>query len=109
MLLKNKKLNKCTNIKSINKGIGGKNGSTKIYIDNNPARNSLYLKTNKYETIKIITLKEIFKENKINRIDYLKIDCEGAEFEIIKKCPAEYLSKIKYIKLTQFTPALHII
>ena len=46
-----------------------------------------------YENIKF--LKQIFDDNNIECCDFLKLDCEGAEYEIIKNLPSEYFRKIK--------------
>ncbi|OFW80379.1 MAG: hypothetical protein A3D15_05905 [Alphaproteobacteria bacterium RIFCSPHIGHO2_02_FULL_40_34] len=49
----------------------------------------------KTETVKSITLDQVFCEKKINHCKLLKIDCEGAEFEILYNC--KNLDKIEYI------------
>ena len=36
---------------------------------------------------------------KINSIDFLKLDCEGAEYEILFKCPDKILNRIKIISM----------
>ena len=38
---------------------------------------------------------KIFEENKISSCKLLKLDCEGAEYDIIDSLPAEYLDKIQ--------------
>ena len=47
---------------------------------------------------KIIRLKEFLKKEKINKIDFIKIDTEGYEFEILKGLK----NKISQIKLIMF-------
>lgn len=44
-----------------------------------------------------ITLEKIFAEGKIEVCDFLKIDIEGAEWEVINNTPPEILSRIKRI------------
>jgi FkbM family methyltransferase len=44
--------------------------------------------------IKTITLSEFCKSNNIPRIDFLKIDCEGSEFEILEESP-HILDRVK--------------
>ena len=46
-----------------------------------------------------ISLKDVFDDNGIDCCDLLKIDCEGAEYEILYNTPAEYLRRVKEIRL----------
>jgi FkbM family methyltransferase len=48
-------------------------------------------------TIQTISLKEIFDRHGITVCDYLKIDCEGAEYDALYRLPAEYFPRIKMI------------
>ena len=41
------------------------------------------------------TLQAIFDEHEIEYCDLLKMDCEGAEYEIILGCPEEYLMRVR--------------
>lgn len=52
---------------------------------------------------KITTRKlcDYIRDNGINKIDYLKIDTEGYDFEVIKGC-GEFISIIKYIQFEDF-------
>ena len=47
------------------------------------------------ETVQATTLTDIITENNIQQIDYLKIDVEGAEYDILSSCPPETLAKVK--------------
>ncbi len=49
--------------------------------------------------INCISLEDIFLENKIENYDMLKIDCEGAEFEILYNLPDKYFKRIKKIRM----------
>ena len=55
--------------------------------------------TKQYENIKAIEvpclgLFDVFEEHKIDRCDLLKLDCEGAEYEVLYNAPEEVLNKI---------------
>lgn len=45
------------------------------------------------------TLEDVFNNNNINRCDFLKIDCEGAEYEILFNTPPLILKRIRTITL----------
>ena len=45
-------------------------------------------------TVNSISLKEIFDKNKIEHCNFLKLDWEGSEYEIIRHLPSEYFQKI---------------
>jgi len=62
-------------------------------------RNNLFIDKNNSLCIQTITLKDIFKNNNLERCDFLKIDAEGAEYEILFNTPPDYLQNIKYIAL----------
>lgn len=47
--------------------------------------------------IQTTTLQNIFDENKLITCDVLKLDCEGAEYDILYNLPTEYLKKIQNI------------
>jgi FkbM family methyltransferase len=49
--------------------------------------------------IKIITLDKLFKDNKIDTVDVLKIDVEGSEVEIILAASKETIDKCNYITI----------
>jgi len=46
-----------------------------------------------------ITLEQIFTGEKIKLCDFLKIDCEGSEYDILLNTPSEIFKKIKKISL----------
>jgi FkbM family methyltransferase len=45
------------------------------------------------------TLKEIMDKNAIEKCDLLKMDCEGAEYDILYNCPPDYLRRIDQITM----------
>lgn len=48
-------------------------------------------------TVETVTLGEWMDKQKINRIDLLKLDCEGAEYSIIYSLPDAYFERISLI------------
>ena len=77
-------------------GLTGKR-QQKLHVDNSPEEHSLYSSAdgNDYVTVECLTLPEIFDSHQIDTCDFLKMDCEGAEYEILLSCPEEYLSRVK--------------
>jgi FkbM family methyltransferase len=49
--------------------------------------------------VKTTTLTDIFSDHKIERCDFLKMDCEGAEYEIFENTPDEVLKKIRALAM----------
>ncbi len=95
---KNIKLNKLKNICASKKGVASTKGKRKLYIDKkNTAAHSISIKSEKYQIIKCITLSDVFKKHRLVKIDLLKIDAEGAEYEILYSTHKKYLDKIDKI------------
>lgn len=82
-------------------GVAAEREKRKLFFGRGSPFHSLYSneKKKKYLEIKCISLKDIFDENRIEQCDLLKMDCEGAEFEILYNTPSEYFKKIKKIRL----------
>lgn len=51
------------------------------------------------EVVEAVTLAEIFDRYQVSTCNFLKLDCEGAEYEILYNTPAEYLRRIDKIAL----------
>jgi len=99
----NIKSNNLDNIFIFNKGVSSKNKRTRIYLSSNcPQMHSQFIQNtgkSKYEEVDCISLKNIINSNKIKRCSLLKIDCEGAEYDILFKAPKEILNRIDKISM----------
>jgi FkbM family methyltransferase len=90
-------------IKVIEKAVTDKAGQLiNFYVDNNAQQSaigSIYttFDNRNMNTINVTTtsLAEIVSENNIQQIDVLKLDCEGAEYDILYAAPKEILKKTK--------------
>ena len=45
------------------------------------------------------SLGEIFEENHLASVDYLKLDCEGAEYSILLQCSDDVLRRVRRIRM----------
>ena len=53
----------------------------------------------KVHQVQCITLEQIFLKEQVELCDFLKIDCEGCEYDILLKTPARIFKKMKRISL----------
>lgn len=100
ILLKHKKLNRLKNLYIHNKAVSSKNGKLNLFLPpNNHGGNSFFADSPKSTTVNTISLTQVFQDNRLNKIDFLKIDAEGAEYEILMTTPKKYFEKIEKIAL----------
>lgn len=52
-----------------------------------------------YTKVEAVTIKQLFDQNNIREADVMKIDIEGAEFDLIINTPDDILKRIKYLTL----------
>lgn len=101
---KNAKNNSLNNIKVFNQAVSSRIGEAKLYIADQDSGNLLFdynLKgrLKKYIKVKTITLEKIFRSQKLSKIDFLKIDCEGSEGDIFLSTPDEIFKNIYQIAI----------
>lgn len=100
-------INSLKNISIFNLGIAGRKMERKFFI--NPEGGSLIENSNlSFRRIQCITLKDIFNDNKLEKINFLKIDCEGAEYEILFNTSQNILKKIDKISLEYHSDSLEL-
>lgn len=101
-LEKNLEINNFSNIKLENVAVSKIHGKAVLHVDDDDGiSNSLYdlNKKSKVYEVKTVTLEEILSKNELHEIDFLKIDCEGAEYEILMSASSSDLNKIKKISV----------
>ena len=100
MQKKNISDNKIENVKLFQCAIGDSNGRAKLFHSANPNHSLLNDGTSaSSENVEVKTLETVVKENGIQQIDFLKLDCEGAEYRILETLPAEIFQIIKTISM----------
>jgi len=98
LLKENIRLNHLENVKPFPLAVAGSGGRRKLFIwEEDSCGHSLLGAGENYIEVDCITLPEIFEWNNIETCSFVKIDCEGAEYEILFNTPEEYFSRIKRI------------
>lgn len=97
LFLENIKNNNLTNVKAFNTAVSKNEGEVNLFLNDDQAAHSIFTKSNTVKKVNSTTLQKIFEKNKIENCNLLKIDCEGAEYEILENLPIEYYKKIQKI------------
>lgn len=102
LLCKNIKLNQLDNVKPYMTGVGGDGSDMKISSDQPQAvmqRTVQQSSTDMNSAISIesTTLDAFFDQMNLSQCDFLKIDCEGAEFGILFSASSQTMAKIQRI------------
>ncbi|HZN33948.1 MAG TPA: FkbM family methyltransferase [Pirellulaceae bacterium] len=94
--------NNCTSATAVQAALVGTSGPVKIYLSrHSTGGHSVFAdlagQAESYEMVDGLTLAEVFQRHQLTRCDFLKLDCEGAEFAILDSLPedlAEQIGKI---------------
>lgn len=88
------------NYKIYQEGVSGKEGIGKLFLDKkNDGAHSLYgnIINDDYLSVQLIDIKKVIERTDNDKIDLLKLDCEGAENDILMNLTPDLANKIKYI------------
>ena len=92
------------NSKAFNFGLGARNGAFSVYEDADPSNMggySVMADANGRPPLKLqVQTKEVgefLQENSLEKLDLIKIDTEGAEFDILTAFPTEVLQRVSWI------------
>jgi FkbM family methyltransferase len=103
LLKGNIQLNSVKNIKTFPIAIGAKSGEMTLFATGEAVQHTTTDAegTAKADSLSVqgISLEELFQKNAISECEVLKIDCEGAEFEILLNTSEDTFKKIKNICL----------
>jgi FkbM family methyltransferase len=99
ILLENIKQNDIRNVKPSNIAISNKNGKICIYLSDDQAAHSFYKVGEKSIEIETTTLENVIRSEDIEKCNLLKLDCEGAEYDIIDSLTDDITKKIEKISL----------
>jgi FkbM family methyltransferase len=97
LLTENCQLNGLENLYIENSAVSDHRGQMPLYTPaNNSILSSLLQDTSGFvEMVQAITFADIIAEHALTQIDFLKVDVEGAEFDILLACSAETFAKIR--------------
>lgn len=88
------------NISTYNFGLGPVECSMEIGINDDGS--SVYVKNSDVQTIKIVDVTNFFTQHQINKVDLMKINIEGGEYDLLNKIiDADLINKI-YVIHVQF-------
>lgn len=98
-------LNAFVNIKCFPQAVAGKIGEINLSFDANDSFTTsatMFKSMNEEDNslkVPCVSLRAVMDENNIQKCDLLKMDCEGAEYDILYNCPVDYLQRIDQIAM----------
>lgn len=103
-LERNIKLNGFTNVTPIKAAVGGTSGKARLYLADRSAYATLHeqvdgRKLDSAETVQVETLASLMEEFALDHIKLLKLDCEGAEYDILGHLEHKTADKIEQIAI----------
>jgi FkbM family methyltransferase len=96
ILMSNLKLNKCKNVYPINAAVWEKNKKVRLFLADISSKHSMRIKSKNFIDVRGIRLDSLFKNLKLKKVDWIKIDVEGVEIETVKSLGKD-LEKVKNI------------
>ena len=95
LLKRNAERNRLDAIQPIPLAIAGQAGTRELHMQGRHGVHSLFGTSGEAVRIECITLADAFARFEISRCDFLKLDCEGAEYEILLDAPSEVYARIQ--------------
>ena len=99
LFVSNLELNHIQNVFPFNVGVSKNSDGLNLFLDDDQSAHSIFSKSSESISVESTSLQKIFEENKISSCKILKLDCEGAEYEIILNLPTTILNMIKRISV----------
>lgn len=99
LLQRNAERNHLTAIVPVPLAIAGQAGTRELHMQGRHGVHSLFGSAGEAVRIECITLADAFARFAIERCDFLKLDCEGAEYEILLATPSDVYARIQRIAL----------
>ena len=83
LFVSNLELNHIQNVFPFNVGVSKNSGGLNLFLNDDQSAHSIFPNGSKSIAVDSISLQKIFDEKKISACKLLKLDCEGAEYDII--------------------------
>jgi len=89
------------NVMTREEAVAGEPGTVSLFIsDRDPDCHNIFVdESGESEQVRAVTLAQVIEEAGLAKVDYLKIDCEGAEYGILFGADPELLKTIRLIAL----------
>ena len=94
ILIENIEMNQIQNIFPNNLAVTKETSRVKIFLNDDQSGHSMFTQNKNFVEVDSKSLSDIFIDNGIKECDFLKLDCEGAEYEIIESLPSDLFTKI---------------
>ena len=93
MLIENININQIKNIYPNNLAVTKDTSTAKIFLNDDESGHSMFIENKSFVQVDSKSLFDVFADNRIEECNFLKLDCEGAEYEIIESLPSDYYTK----------------
>lgn len=107
----NLQLNNVKNVVMKNVAVGSSIGQRTLYVSRDSHNHSLLSAeasgdfSGEEKEVQVVTLERILEQNKLTRVSLVKMDCEGAEFEVLENLSAAAFDAVEnfYVECHRYT------
>ena len=108
LLKRNLARNGCTNATPLQAAVSDTDGMLQLHLNPSNLGGHSLLKRDGVDAsqsvaVPAIAFRKVFDDYKLDRCDFLKMDCEGAEYQILYGLPREYFPRIRRLVMEYHT------